>query len=483
MRQHLLTPVAAAALLLSAAATAVAAEATVAEAVKSRDRQGLQALIAKKADVNAPLADGTTALHWAVYQNDDAMVADLLAAGAGVNATNDYGVAPLSLACTNRNAPVVTKLLAAGADPNAASQTGETALMTCAYSGSAEAVRSLVQRGADVNRRENLEQQTALMWAASQGHGDVVGILLSAGADLKARTRVREHFVCYTTQCGNTGFSRKIDDAQARISRGGYAALHFAARQGDVESARLLVDAGAPIEEVAADGYTPLLLATHSKHATLTKFFLERGANPNASGTGYSALHTAVLRGDVGIVNDLIAAGADVRSKIARPSPTERFTDRWMTLSLSVVGYTPVQLAARYLEVDCVRALLAAGADPNAAAPDGLTPLMLVTGANMNRNGSTDRRGRTVDPGFVALLLGNEAGVLEAAEMLVKAGVDVKTVNEKTGDTALHGSAGLKMQKVYAYLVGLGADPEARNKRAVSPRALLEGSADADAGL
>jgi ankyrin repeat protein len=152
-----------------------------------------------------------------------------------------------------------------------------------------------------------------------------------------------------------------------------------------------------------------------------------------------------------------------------------------MALSLAVVGYTPVQLAARYLEVDCLRALLAAGADPKTEAPDGLTPLMLVSGANMNRNGSTDRRGRTVDPGFVALLLGDEAGVLEAVDMLVKSGADVSAVNRNTGDTALHGSAGLKMQKVFQYLVEHGANPEALNKKGLSPRAVLqEGGGDAD---
>jgi ankyrin len=456
-----------------AAGPASGADARIAEAVKSRDVAGLRALIQQGESVSAPLADGATALHWAVHWDDEEAVDLLLGAGAPINARNDYGIAALSLACTNRNDTLVGRLLAAGADPNIATATGETALMTCSYTGNAAAVRALLQRGADVNARENIESQTALMWAAAQGHEDVLKSLLAAGADVGHRSRARQHFVCFTTQCGNTGFSRMNERAQKVVSRGAYTALLFAARRGDVESVRLLLDAGAPIEEQGGDGYTPLLMAAHSGHTQLTKFLLERGASPNASGAGYSPLHTAVLRGDLEMVNALIGAGAHLGSQISEPAPMERFTDKWMVLPLAVVGYTPFQLAAKYAEVPIMRALLRAGDDPNVASPDRMTALMAVAGVGMNRNGSTDRRGRTVDVALVTVTLGAEESVLEAVELLLQAGVDINAVNN-TGDTALHGAAGLGLKKVFQYLVEHGANAEAPNKKGQSPRAILE---------
>ena len=474
MRKHTPTTLAAIVVCLWAAAPANGADARVAEAVKNRDMAGLRTLIRQGQDVGVPLADGTTALHWAVHWDDEETVDLLLGAGVPLNARNDYGISALSLACTNRSEKLVGKLVAAGADPNVATTTGESALMTCSYTGSAAGVRALVQRGADVNARENNESQTALMWAAAQGHEDVLKILLAAGADIGLRSRGRQHFVCFTTQCGNTGFSKMNERAQTVVSRGAYTALLFAARQGGVESVKLLLDAGAPIEEQGGDGYTPLLLATHSGHTRLTKFLLERGANPNASGPGYAPLHTAVLRGDLEMVDSLIAAGAQVDSRISSPAPMERFTDKWMVLPLAVVGYTPFQMAAKYVEVPIMRALLRAGADPNVVAPDRTTALMAAAGVSMNRNGSTDRRGRTVDVALVTVLLGDEQNVLEAVELLVQAGIDVNAVNN-TGDTALHGAAGLGLKKVFQYLVEHGANPEAPNKRGLSPRTMLAG--------
>ena len=103
------------------------------EAVKRGDAAAVRALIAQKApgnNVNAPDADGSTALHWAVQRDDVALVDMLLAAGADVKAATRYNITPLSLACTNGNARVVDRLLKAGADPNGASEEGQTALMT-----------------------------------------------------------------------------------------------------------------------------------------------------------------------------------------------------------------------------------------------------------------------------------------------------------------------------------------------------------------
>ncbi len=122
--------------------------------VEAAQQQGVGAvrtLLAQGTSVDAPQADGATALAWAAHW-DDRPVADLLIeAGADVNASNDLGVTPLMLACTNGSAGMVEALLEAGADPNLARPTGETALIMASRTGNVAVVRRLVSRGANVN--------------------------------------------------------------------------------------------------------------------------------------------------------------------------------------------------------------------------------------------------------------------------------------------------------------------------------------------
>ena len=166
------------------------ADAAFVAAAKAGDSRTVRTLVRQRVDVNAPEADGTSPLHWAVWSEDVETVTVLLRAGAKVRAANRYGVTPLTVAATNGNAPIIELLLKAGADANTATPEGETALMTAARSGSVAAVRTLLAHGANVNAKERWDDQTALMWAAAENHGDVVGLLVEAGADVNARARV-----------------------------------------------------------------------------------------------------------------------------------------------------------------------------------------------------------------------------------------------------------------------------------------------------
>ena len=106
-----------------------------AEAARSGDWEAMQAAVRQHAAVNDALADGTTALHWAVFRGSRDAVDTLIRAGARVDATDDNGIAPLALACGNGDAPIANLLLAAGANPNLARPSGETPMMTAARSG------------------------------------------------------------------------------------------------------------------------------------------------------------------------------------------------------------------------------------------------------------------------------------------------------------------------------------------------------------
>jgi ankyrin repeat protein len=448
-----------------AAAAGGSKNADLAAAARRQDIAAVRTLLQQKADVNGAQPDGATALHWATYRNAADVVDLLLDAGARVNVANVYGVTPLSLACTNRNATIVDRLLRAGANPNTASSTGETPLMTCAYTGSAAAVKALLSHGATVNASEGSHGQTALMWAAGEGHSEVVKLLVEAGADVRARSNVSRHLVCFLVQCGKGA-------ATEYMERGAFTPLLFASRRGDVASARILLDAGGSLEERAADGYSPLMVATHSDHLPLTKFFLERGANPNASGVGYTALHTAVLRGDPALVRLLLDAGADPNVRITKPAPMERFSYGWMVLPEAVVSGTPFYLAAKYVEVEIMRALLAAGADPQLALKDGTTPLMAAAGTGWGIGGSADRRGRTLDIAAVAIELDDEAGTLAAVKLALDAGNDASATNQ-SGTTAMHGAAAHGYKQVLQSLVDRGGSLDVKDGAGSTPAELM----------
>ena len=97
------------------------------ESVKKGDLAAVNALLKQGADVNMPLNDGATALHWAVYRHDLQTAELLIRAGANLNAVNDLSVSPLWLAAANGNLSLAALLLAAGADPNIAPRPGDIA--------------------------------------------------------------------------------------------------------------------------------------------------------------------------------------------------------------------------------------------------------------------------------------------------------------------------------------------------------------------
>jgi ankyrin repeat protein len=440
------------------------------DAARHQDRDAVRTLLQQHIDVNAAQDDGATALHWAAYF-DDAAIADLLIrAHANVNAANELAVTPLALASS---IGMVEKLLAAGANPNLAGANGESPLMEASRSGRLEIVKALLEHGAEVNARENVRGQTALMWAVSQKHVDVVQMLLEHGADVHARTRSNPQLF-YTGEPSGAG--RNAADWQMRtIDRGGSTSLMFAARQGDVASARVLLAAGARPNDVAPDGTSALVLASYSGHGDVAALLLSKDANPNLPDAGYTALHTAVLRGDLELVRTLLKYGANPNARITQGTAITREGEDWV-LPTPLIGATPFFLAAKYLEVEIMRALADAGADPRLATMDGTTPLMAAAGIGWG--GGVDRRGRdTTRLGEVAIH--DEDRALEAAKLALDLGADANAVNE-TGDTALHGASSKGYNTLVQQLAEKGARLDAKNKRGRTP---LTGAKNSTADL
>jgi ankyrin repeat protein len=429
------------------------------QAIKDRNAKAARALIEARVDVNATQGDGATALHWAVHHDDLALVDLLLRAGARVNVANDVGVTPLYLACTNRNATVVEKLLASEADPNATLLNGETVLMNCARTGNAASVQALVAAGAKVNTKEPEHNQTALMWAAAEKHHEAVRVLIEAGADFRARASIYPQTVTseVTQRAGR-------EELNYTVLRGGSTPLLFAARSGDVESIRLLLAAGADVNDTLPNGTSALVLAAHSGHGPAASLLLAMGADPNAADVGYSALHAAVLRNDANLVRDLLTFKANPNAQITKGTPLRRNSQDY-NLPATLIGATPYWLAAKFVEADLMRALLAAGADAEAPLPDGTTPLMAAAGLKEGNARDADRRGLILIDGGK---LPDEARVVEAIEIALLHSSDIDAVN-RNGDTALHAAASMGYDRVVRLLAEKGAKLNIKNNRGLTP--------------
>lgn len=437
-------------LLLGAPLLALAGQPLI-DAARNNDPSKAQLLIDKKADVNLAAADGTTALHWAAHHDDIELARLLIAAGAKADAANDYGVTPIWLACTNRNTDMVTTLLDAGADANTALWTGETVLMKCVQTGSAGAVNALLEHGARVNASESKKGQTALMWAAAGGYPQVTRILLKHGADIKS------------------------------VSKGGFTPLLFAARSGDVESARLLLEAGADANEATEKHGNTLVVAGAGGHEQLALLLLKAGADPNsADSDGITALHHAARNGlsalngvryDAsyrvrppnmpGLARALLEAGADPNAKIKK---NQRLGPDGSPFEMA--GATPLLLAAISADVNLMNLMVEFEADPAVYGEGNITPLMAAA--------------RAACTGSCAFAGGNHASAdeiaisLQAVKAAVEMGVDINAKSSE-GQTAMHMAAFTGADAVVQYLADQGADINAKDNYGETPWSMASG--------
>jgi ankyrin repeat protein len=420
------------------------------DAAKNGDRDALRALLQKGADVNAAEGDGATALHWASYRDDVESVSVLIRAGAKVNAANDLGVTPLWTASENGSEAMVRRLLEAGANPNAALLAGETPVMVASRSGYPAVVEQLIAKGANVNAR-GARKQTALMWAVSQKHPDVVKVLLAHGADIHARSDVWSQVMAVPPH-GYLPYNKAVP-------AGGETALMFAARIGDLASTKLLVAAGANVNDADAWGVSATTLAAHSGFAELVDFLLEKGADPNAAGPGFTALHEAIMRRDEKMVSALLAHRADANAPLGTWTPTRRSSDDF-NFAPELVGATPFWLAARFSEPSVMRLLVKHGADPLFVhhvdhvvdGRGGFQHRIEVTTALMAATGMGGGGQAWVQPDRSE----REALTLEAVKLAAELGVDINAANTD-GRTALDAAKTLKYDTVVKFLVEKGA--------------------------
>jgi ankyrin repeat protein len=412
------------------------------------------------ADVSSP--DGTTPLHLAVLDNDLAKVNKLLAAGADAKAANRYGVTALYLACQNANPAIIERLLKAGVDPNSGSTEGETALMTVARTGVVEAAKVLLDHGAKVDAREEWHGQTALMWAVDEQHPAMVKELIAHGADVNAVSNINK-------------WERQVtsEPRDKWLPLGGLTPLLFAARQGCVECANVLLEGGAKINTADPDGISPVLLAIINGHYDVAGFLLNKGADPNlADDTGRTALFSAVdfntMPADnrpapkvidnqissLDLIQLLMDKGANVNAQLKKQQPYRAKLDRGDDTMLTT-GTTPLLRAAKAADLPAMRLLLAKGADPKLATRAGITPLMAAAGLGSKEEDSTGR-------------FKTEEEAIEAIQLCLDAGVDINAANGQ-GQTALHAAALKGYDKVVQFLADHGANLSVKDRQGKTP--------------
>jgi len=455
-RTHRLMPLVVVVCLAAAGGAAAADRPALVDAARNADAAALRTLLDRGARVDEAEADGTTALHWASYRDHIEGADLLLRAGANVNASNDLGATALWMASQNGSTAMVGRLLAAGANPNAALLRGETPLMVAARSGAAEVAARLLAGGAEVNHRA-ARGQTALMWAVSQQHADVVEVLIAHGADIRARSDAWSQMMAVPPH-GLPEYNREVP-------HGGNTALMFAARVGDAASARLLVEAGADVNDADAWGVSAMVLAAHSGYVELVEYLLDKGADANADAAGFSALHIAVMRRDERLATALLAHRANPNAPLRVWTPTRRSSADF-NFAPALVGATPFWLAARFSAPRLMRLLAERGADPRFVhrvdyVADGAGPRREATTALMAAAGMGGGRMRAwVPPDGDEL----DRSILEAVKLAVELGVDVNAA-DIDGRTALDGAEALKHEALVAFLVARGAKPGPKKEK------------------
>lgn len=329
-------------------ALAAAVDASWLDAVRRGDvTQARRHLV--RTELNRAQPDGSTPLAWAVESQNPDMVRLLLAQGARAHGVGVPALAPLMIACEYGNVAMLDALLAAGADPRVARDDGITPLALCAGSASPQILARLIKAGAAVDAPD-VRGQTPLMHAAAHGRVDNIALLQQRGADINRRTQQ------------------------------GFTPLFFALKSGKPEAPLAVLAAGGDADYVAPDGTSAVQLAMYQKDYGFAARMIERGADLKACDRqGHRLLHAAVLVRQPQLVQLLLAKGADPNAPTGVSQVKLRYESNFKTGDYVEPLKTPLQLASELGDVGLMQTLLAAGADPKFADAEGTGLVLAAT--------------------------------------------------------------------------------------------------------
>jgi uncharacterized protein len=468
-------------------------------AVYRDDLQTAQLLIGAGARVSVTNRSGITPLAMACLYGNVKMIETLLAAGADAKERGPNGETSLMMAARNGNAEAIRVLLAAGADVNASENLrNTTALMWAVEQRNPAAVKALLDGGANFRARTGPAGLPRNYMAARV---DVAGVEAAVHRYAEAAKAGRTYFeqVEFEEKNGIVHEGRRAtvqaaqpaqpaqparpgaaaggatqpapvvqaDDTEVVIAGlvgsggGGLTALVLAAREGDLESSKFLLDAGADVNQVTEYGWSPLLTATNNRHYKLAMYLVERGANVNlANKGGWTPLYLAtdnrnIEGGDFPVprpdmdhleyIRFLLDHGGNPNARIKDNTLTRTiFTMQWFFES----GATPFIRASQSSDIQLMKLLLERGADPKAATDHGDTALTAAAGIGWVEGVTYEHSGKAN---------------VEAIRMLLDLGLDPNGTN-RDGRTPLMGAAMKGRNEVIQLLVDRGAKLDTRDK-------------------
>ena len=399
-----------------------------ADVVDGGNRGHALEMIREGTDVNAVQSDGTSALLYAIHQNDLELATALVTAGASPNHQNEYGASTMGEAAMLGNSEILKLLLENGANANLPNLEGETPLMVVARAGNLEAAALLIEYGADLNAREHWGGQTAAMWAAAQQQPEMLALLIENGANIDLKSHARN-------------WQRTIlnEPRPKDMNNGGFSPLHYAAREGCTECIKVLAAGSADLNATDPDRVSPLNLALINMHFESALALIEAGADINQWDIfGRSPLYNAIDmntmpvggRPDIpsldittghDVAKILLEKGANPNMQLKlRPPYRNAVFDRGADNPLSN-GATPLIRAARSADNESVKLLLEHGALVDLPNSMGHTPLLVVSGIQWPADPT---RGR----------FKTEEESIETIKLLLDAGADI---NALTGDPSI----------------------------------------------
>src|SRR5262245_13089561 len=425
-------------------------------AVYKDDPEMLDTLLAAGAKVDIKNREGATPLQMAALFGDVRIVDRLLKAGSDAKQKGPAGETMLMLAARNGNPEVIKALLTAGAEVNVREPLrGTTALMWAVEQRHPQAVKALLDGGADfalksagaglprnyMSGRVNTAQvqaaaerqmraaaagrpyeeqlkiegvggrfggtnrnqlQTGQPGQGQQGQQQAQGQgQRGQGRGGQGRGQRGGQAAAAGAAAGANGAAAAEDNGDQDVvfaglvgtGGGGLTALVLAAREGDLESSKLLIDKGADVNQVTEYGWSPLLTATNNRHYKLGKYLVERGANINLANKGnWTALYLAtdnrnIEGGDFPVpkpdldnleyIQFLLEHGADPNIRTKDNTLTRTiFTMQWFFEA----GATPFVRAAQSGDLDLLKLLIKHGADPLAKTDHNDTALTAAAG-------------------------------------------------------------------------------------------------------
>jgi ankyrin repeat protein len=455
-------------------------------AARNGEPEAIRVLIAAGAEVNVKeTARGTTALMWAVEQKHPTAVKALLDGGADYSAKSAGAGLPRNYMAGRVNAERVEAAVRRRAAAAAAGRTYEQQLafegvqgrfgapggLDSAASGTARSNQPAAGGGAAAGARPAGQAPAGAAGAAEQpaagqpaaggrGQGGRGGRGGGRGAQAGAGQTAGAQPAAAAPQ-DDADDSEVVVAGLVGSGGGGLTALVFAAREGDIESASLLLEAGADVNQATEYGWTPLLTATNNRHYNLGAMLLDWGADVNAANKGkWTPLYLAtdnrnIEGGDYPVqkpdmehleyITLLLDHGADPNGRIKDNTLSRTiFTMQWFLES----GAVPFVRAAQSSDTALMKLLLQYGADPKLKTDHNDTALTAAGGIGWVEGVTYERSIKEN---------------IEAVKMLLDLGLDPNAANND-GRTPLMAAAMKGRSEVVQMLVDKGARLDTRDK-------------------